>query len=82
MIKRAVSTIPRCLGVSPLCLHLKDGIVLPVSVDLIPDRGAAKSATVFVFIPFRQHEKKEFIHRHCLAAFGTVKLSSLELMKT
>ena len=73
--------IPCYLSVNRSCLHLQDGIVLTMSVNFIPDRGAAKSASVLVFIPFRQHEKEKFIHRYCLAAFRAVKLHGLEFIK-
>ena len=63
------------------CLHSQDGIVLPVSVDLIPNLSAAKSAAVFVFVPFRKNKKEEFIDRHCLTAFRAVELDCLELIK-
>jgi len=49
-------------------------------VYFIPHRGAAKSTAVFVFIPFRQHEKEEFIHRYRLAAFRAVELHGLEFI--
>ncbi len=75
-----------CIGNSlplashPFPLHLQNGIVLPVSVNFIPHRSAAKSAPVFVFIPLWQHEKEEFIDRYCLAAFWAVKLHCLEFI--
>ena len=81
MLKRVVYIILCCLPVSLFYLHLQDGIVLPVAVYFIPDRSAAKSTSVFVFIPFRQHEKEKFIHRHRLAAFGAVEFDGLELIK-
>ena len=68
------------LRVSLFYLHLQDGIVLPVSVNFIPDRSAAKFAAVFVFIPFWQHEKEKFIDRYCLAAFGAVEFHGLEFI--
>jgi hypothetical protein len=49
-----------------------------MAVDLIPDRRAAKPAPVFVFIPFRQHEKQKLVDRHRPPALRAVKLGGLE----
>jgi hypothetical protein len=80
VIKAVVLIILCFFSVRLFYLHLQDGIVLSVAVHFIPDRSAAKSAAVLVFIPFWQHEKEEFIDRYRLAAFWAVELYGLEFI--
>jgi hypothetical protein len=51
------------------------------AVDLIPDLGAAKTASVLITISVREDQEEELVDRHRSTAFGAVKLRGLELIK-
>lgn len=51
---------------------------MTMPVNLIPNRGTAEPAAVFILVPFRQNQEERFYHWHGLPAFRAVKLHGLE----